>query len=180
MKLYWDETNPGLIEASFVWDRYVPTQALLHAYGCRMSNKRNHRRPRDRDVYCGAYHLKASHVRALVGIARLPEVATADVVHQIEDNEIAHVGCVITLHAGGDEGGIEGVKTAIIDRLWSSCRGPLIHTCQMDRDLDPHPSNNLEVAPLGPFLDDRTIIRRAWCLVRYWLLMLTWKVQSLA
>ena len=179
IKLYWDATNPTLIEASFVWDRYAPTEGLVHAYGCRVSYRRNHRKPDKRDIYCGVYHLKVSHVRGLAATAGLPEVATADVVHQIEDNEIAHVGCDIRLGAAADEEGIEGIKTVIVDRLWSGCRGPLTHTCQMDRDLDPHPNNNLEVASLGPYLDDRTVIQRAWCLARYWLLMFVWKARSL-
>ncbi len=177
MKLYWDATNPRLIEASFVWDRYTPTQALVHAYGCRVSSRRN-RKPGKRDVYCGAYHLKAIDVRGLATTVGLPEVATADIVHQIEDNEIAHVGCIITLRAAPDGEGVEGIKTIIVDRLWNACRGPLTHTCQSDRDLDPHPSDNLEAPPLGQSLDDRTIIQRAWCLARYWLLMLAWKARS--
>jgi hypothetical protein len=117
-------------------------------------------------------------VRGLEATVGLPEVATSDLVPQIEDNEVAHVNCVIRLRDDADEDSIEGVKTVIVARLWNGCRGPLTHTCHMDTDLVPHPSNRLETPPLGMYLDDRSVALRAWCLARYWLLMLARKVQS--
>jgi hypothetical protein len=178
MKLYWDPKKPSLIEASFVWDKYAPTQALVHAYGCRVSAARNNRRPDRRDVYCGAYHLKAAQVCRLAATPGLEEIATAEVVHQVENNEIAHVASLIRLHHAADEEGIEGVKTAIVDRLWNGCSGPLKHTCDPDGDLDPHPSNSLELAPLGLYVENRTRLQRAWSLVRYCILVFIWKLRS--
>ena len=179
IKLYVGEDDPRRIEASFVWDRYAPTPSLVHAHGCRVSAGRNHRQPTKRDVYCGFYQLVARHVRSLAAIAGLPEVATADVVHQIENNELAHAACIIRLHDEIDEEAIEGIKTVIADRLWSGCRGPLTHSCKMDRDLDPHPNGSLEEAPLGHYSDDRSVAQRALCLVRYGLLVVLWKLRYL-
>jgi hypothetical protein len=177
MKLYVAESDPRRIEASFVWERYAPTSSLVHAYGCRLSASRNGRQATRRDVYCGSYQLTVGYVRSLAAITMLPEVATADVLHKIENNEIAHAACISRVRDEVDEEALEGVKTVIADRLWRGSRGPLTHTCNADHDLDPHPNANLEEAPLGLYLDTRSAARRALCLLRYWLLLALWKLN---
>jgi hypothetical protein len=178
MKLYWEASKPELIEASFVWERYAPTLELVHNYGCRTSHKRNENsKPGKRDVYCGAYQLNVDHVRRLVGIDRLPEVVGADVIHKIEHGELAHVASLITIALPIDEDAVEGVKTAIVDRLWNSCRGPIEHICDFDRDLDPHPNNKLDLAPSGRYTDGRSSLMRALCFYRYRLLKFAWGLR---
>jgi hypothetical protein len=177
MKLYSAEDNPRQIEASFIWDRYAPTPSLVHAYGCRVSTARNQRQSRNRNVYCGSYHLKVDYVRSLAATEGLPEVATADMIHQIENNELAHAACIIRLRDETDEEAIEGIKTVIAERLWNGSRGPLTHTCTTDRDLDPHPNSGLDEAPLGGYSDDRSLVKRALCLARYGLLLVLWKLR---
>jgi hypothetical protein len=98
IKLYSD--TPGLVEASFIWERYAPTLSFVHAYGCRTSKKRNQNRPEKRDIYCGAYQLNAWHIRGLATTEGLSEVVTADVIHQVEDNEIAHASLRVVLRDG--------------------------------------------------------------------------------
>jgi hypothetical protein len=153
------------------------TLSYVHAYGCRTSRRRNQNRPEKRDIYCGAYRLNARHIRGLATTEGLPEVATADVVHEVEDNEIAHASLRVVLRDGIGEEDIEGVKTVIADRIWNNSRGPITHKCDGDSDLNPHPNVNLEAAPLGPYVDDRPSMRRVWFLVRFWWLYFGWKVQ---
>jgi hypothetical protein len=180
MKLYWETSKPQLIEASFVWDRYAPTLGLVHAYGCRTSSKRNEsRKPNNRDTYCGAYQLTVRQMRSLAGTPGLTEVLGADVEHKIENGELAHVAAFITIRVPEDEEAIEGVKTIIVDRLWNSCRGPIKHICEVDRALDPHPNSNLEPAAQGPYVDGRSTVRRIFCLWRYRLLTIGWKIRML-
>jgi hypothetical protein len=177
MMLYSGDENPGVIEASFIWERYAPTLSRVHSYGCRISNRRNQKKPKTRDVYCGAFHINACHIRGLATTDGLPEVTTADVVHHVEANEIAHASLRVVLRDGIGEDDIEGVKTVIVDRIWNNSRGPLAHKCEGDKDLNPHPSANLSAAPLGPYVDQRSKARRLWCLARFWWLCFVWKVQ---
>jgi hypothetical protein len=169
IKLYTDPQAPRNIEASVVWERYAPTLSLVHAYGCRTSRQRN-ARGGSRDVYCGAYQLKVRHIRNLAATPNLPEVATADIVHKVENNELAHASCFITLHENVDEETIEAVKTAIAACLWNDSRGPLSHICIADLNLNPHPNERLERTPQGLYFDDRSRLQRMWAWVRYWFL----------
>ena len=178
MQLY-NDTNPRFIEASFVWERYAPLMSYVHAYGCRNSKRRNQQRgSRSRDVYCGSYQLLASAIRGLENTTGLPEVATADVIHCIENNEIAHASLQIRLRDTVPEDDLEGVKTAIVDRIWNCSRGPLRHACSGDKDLKPHPNANLTLAPLGPFVANISIAQQVWRVARYWWSYLVWKFQA--
>jgi hypothetical protein len=169
MKLWPDPNNHRVIEASFIWERYAPTSSFVHACGCRRS------RQRQRDVYCGAYQLKAINVRELSNTEGLPEVAEAEIIHRIEDGEISHAGFRVLLSENVDEEDAEDVKTAIADRLWNSSRGPLKYECAQDRTLNPHPNTRLQRAPLGDFVDRRSAGAKAWYVIRYWVAYVMWK-----
>ena len=80
-------------------------------------------------VYCGAYQIEASAVRELA-VAANAGISTAEVIHHIEDGEIAHTAVKVQPQAGID---IETTKTAIIDRLSNVWRGPLKHCCDWTR-----------------------------------------------
>ena len=172
MKIFPDKTDFRRIEASFIWERYAPTAAYVHSCGCRRSKKR-----KQKDIYCGAYQITARSVRALMNTTGLPEVATADIIHSIEDSEISHASFRVQLWDDVEEEDAEDVKTAIADRLWNSSRGPLKHICPADRDLPQHPSGSLELAPLGSYVDNRPAPVRFWHLLRYWLAYAMWKMQ---
>jgi hypothetical protein len=166
----YDEPD-GSILASLTWERYVPTTELVHGYGCRLAFRRNEKKraegrfkEKDRQVYCGAYQLKGNAIRGLAVINGLDQVLSADVIHRIEEGEIAHTDLKIVLRAGG---GVEGTKTAILDRLWNTCSGPLKHICDCDTDIDTHPSLGLPTAPAGPYYDSRSYLLRLWYIVRF-------------
>ena len=165
------------LHASLVWERYAPTTASIHDQGCRASFKRNQKissdRHSSRTVYCGAYQLTGESVRALAGAANLEEVVFADVIHQIEQGEIAHADVRIVLEPGG--GDIEGTKTAILDRLWSACSGPARHICTGDENFAPHPSSNLADGPRGQYFDSRSDLKRRWHLFRYQIFNFLWR-----
>jgi len=177
MKLF-NDNNPRFIEASFILERFAPTLTYVHAYGCRTSSRRNARNLTRRDVYCGAYQLKVRDIRDLAVTDGLPEIAMADVIHAIEDNEIAHGSFQVRLKEDIVEDDIEDVKTAIADRLWNKSRGPLAHHCRVDCDLDPHPSTNLPPAPLGRYNDDRALVARWSSLARFFWSRLVWNIRS--
>jgi len=173
----WNDDNPRTIEASFIWQRYAPALSHVHSFGCRTSKQRNHtRRPDKKDVYCGAYNLKVSDIRGLASIEGLSEVATADITHEVENNEIAHASLKIELDAGVHEDAIEGVKTAIVACLWRRSCGPLLHRCNVDCNLAPHPSAQLPLGPSGPYVEDRSIGMRIFYLIRFWFVYTAWKV----
>ena len=141
-----------LIEASVAWQRYLPTTEHVHLYGCKLAFKRNEKarnngkfKEKSRQVYCGAYQIKAHAVRSIIN--ELPEILNADVLHQIEDGEIAHIALLFRLEVGDFD--VEAIKTAIIDRLCNASCGPLRHVCDCDRDLADHPSSKLPDAPMG-------------------------------
>jgi hypothetical protein len=125
-------------------------------------------------IYCGAYRLDASSVRALEKTAGLVEINSADVVHHIENKEIAHTDLRISLRAGGDYD-VEGTKTAIVDRLWQACSGPLKYVSDGDRDINPHPSSLLSTAPNGEYSDIRSNFYRFLCLLRFWIHLWVWR-----
>ena len=147
----------------------MPRFGDVHAFGCRLSEKRNEMmrnkgrtKAKDRRIYCGAYMFTVDAVRQLGGTKGLPEVVSADVVHRIEDGEVAHAALLIKLHPATTN--VEGAKTAIFDRLWQVTGGPLKHTCECDHDVKDHPSQNLKSAAMGVPEDApiRTGLSRSW------------------
>jgi hypothetical protein len=112
-------------------------------------------------IYCGAYQIKVGAVEQLGRLEKLPEVATACVVHEIENREIAHATIRIELHPSMDSEAIEEVKTALIVSLWSQSIGPAAHVCAVDAGEIPHPSGSLAIAPMGSYRDDRSRLRIA-------------------
>jgi hypothetical protein len=167
------------IEMSVVWERYAPMVSYVHDYGCRTSTARNElkrsRGQSGRDVYCGAFQFKVHQVCDLVGIAQVPEIVHADVVHVIETDEIAHANIGIDLANVSNGGKLEELKTVIVDRLWQVSRGPLRHQCVCDQHLNPHPSNAIPNPPSGAYADDRPAVCRAWYIVRYWVVASLWR-----
>jgi hypothetical protein len=153
---------------------------MVHAYGCRLARQRNEEKKasgkfkeKDRQIYAGVYRLKARDIRALYGAAGLDEVLSADVVHQIERGEIAHVALEVALKPGYDLDP-EGTKTAVIAVLWNTCSGPLGHVCDDDADVVGHPSELLATPPSGAFSVEQSRISRFWSMGRFrffdWLL----------
>lgn len=173
---YWrlyDAVN-NTIEASVACERFAPDASFIHAYGCRLAagmnvdeEKKNGASlsEKNRRVYCGAYALTVDSVRGLVGTENLPEISSANVVHKIENDEIAHAAVLIEVTPG--YGSIEATKTAIIDRLWNATCGPLLHICDCDAKLNPHPSARLPQASAGSYIDSRTGLEKIWCKVRF-------------
>lgn len=170
----------GAIRGSLAWERFVPTPEYIHAYGCRLAKKRNDKKMaegklnrKNRQIYCGAYGLKARSVRALVGAEELGEVASADVTHLVEDGEIAHAELRIVLVAG--TANVESTKTAILDRLLNASCGPLRHICDYDNDLHDHPSANLSIGRGGEYVDSRSYLSRLCCIVRFHICSWLWR-----
>jgi hypothetical protein len=164
---------------SLSWERFAPTAKLLHACGCRLAlginekaKAKNKYKDKNKSIYCGAYQLRASAVRALPNA--IGDVEFADVFHQIENGEIAHAALKIVLvpRHGLD---IENTKTAIVDRLWNACGGPLRHVCECDREIHQHPSASLITAPGGAYVDTRSHISRFWSFIRYQVLNWLWQ-----
>jgi hypothetical protein len=177
IKIY-DEPDGSLV-ASLAWERLVPTTDLVHAYGCRLSLGINRRavakgsyQKEKRSIYCGAYKLRASAVRALPN--EVDEVRFADVVHRTESGEIAHTDLRIVLFQRADLN-VESTKTAILACLWNVCQGPLRHMCDCDSEVNPHPNLNLDVAPLGEYSDARSHCDRRWSTIRYRALNWMWR-----
>jgi hypothetical protein len=102
-------------------------------------------------------------------------VSAAEVVHHIEDGEIAHTAVRIMPMPDAD---IENTKTAIIDRLSNLWTGPLRHTCECDEDIDPHPSFALTVPPAGEYFDTRSHLSILWYLFRFWACYWVWRVRA--
>src|ERR1700726_3932537 len=62
-------------ETSLVWQYLAPTLDYVHAFGERLANGFNQTNSTSsRSVYCGAYAMNVSDVRALVGARNLNEV----------------------------------------------------------------------------------------------------------
>lgn len=179
LKLY-DQPDGSLL-ASLTWQRYVPTSERVHSYGCRLAFGMNEKKrlsgtfkEKSRHIYCGAYELKANAIRALTVAEGLNEIISADVVHHVEVGEIAHTNLRIVLRAGGGTD-VEGAKTAILDRLWSSCHGPLTHICDCDREIADHPSSGLTTPPAGLYSDSRSSFIRLWHVTRFHILNWIWQ-----
>jgi hypothetical protein len=180
LRLKYDQADRSLL-ASLTWERYVPTAKLIHGYGCRLAlymNETERRagtlKEKNRRIYCGAYELKGHAIRALAGTEGLDEILSADVVQLVEKGEIAHVNLRIILRPS--EGlDVAGTKTAILDRLWNICSGPLTHICDCDQHVPNHPSSDLVIPPAGPYLDTRPRLLRLWCIVRFHICSWLWQ-----
>lgn len=171
------DLEKGTLLGSLAWEWYVPTTKHVHAYGCRVSaymnkNVRSGSHPKQR-IYCGAYRLNGGAVRALATADGLNEIASADVVHHIENGEIAHADLRISLKPGDLD--VEGTKTAIVDRLWNTCSGPLKYIDVCDQDIKPHPSSYLSTPPAGPYSDTRSYLYRLWSLIRFRIYSWVWR-----
>lgn len=179
IKLY-DESD-GSILASLAWERYLPTQKHVHSYGCRLARGMNTKmkeqgkfQEKNKKVYCGAFQLEARAVRSLPNLIGLEEVSSADVLHSVEEGEIAHTDLRIVLkpNTGRD---VEGTKTAILDRLWRASSGPMKHICEEDSGIKPHPNSRLQTPPGGPYVDPRSFIERLFYVVRFAVCEWTWR-----
>jgi hypothetical protein len=153
-RLYGAEESPFVLEMSLVREKYAPSLAMVHAFGCRLatSQKQNliaQGKGADR-IYCGAYQLRVEDIRCLSEEPQLPEIRKAEVLHVVEKGELAHAHMQIEVDTGGDKEAIEPVKTLIVDRIWNKSAGPARHICPPDSHLKDHPSGALDCAPNGP------------------------------
>jgi hypothetical protein len=178
-----DVEESDVLIGSLAWERFLPTPQEIHPYGCRLAKKRNDKKKsegkldkKSRQIYCGAYALKAHSIRTLVGTELLNEVQTAEVTHLVEDGEIAHVELRIGLAAG--TANVESTKTAILDRMWNASCGPLAHICDADADLEPHPNTGISVAPGGKYVDGRHYLTKLWCIVRKHICTWLWRLRQ--
>jgi hypothetical protein len=172
------DQGKGTLLGSLAWERYVPLTKHVHAYGCRIVFRMNEKLraegkfERERRIYCGAYQLKANAVRALATTPELNEISSADVVHNIENGEIAHTDLRIALKPGDFD--VEATKTAIVDRLWNASFGPLKYKSVCDRDIEPHPSSLLPPAPAGRYSETRACLYRLFSLIRFQIYSWVW------
>jgi len=173
--------DDGSLSASLTWERYAPTTELVHGYGCRLAFRRNEKKrvegkikDKDQQVYCGAYQLKGKAIRELEATEGLDEILSADVVHHVEAGEIAHANLRIVLKPGGGSD-LEGTKTAIVERLWTACSGPLRHICDCDKDMPEHPNSKLITPPAGAYSDDRFYPLKLWHIMRFHICNWLWR-----
>jgi hypothetical protein len=184
--IYFKKQHDGSLLGSLAWERYVPTEKYVHEYGCRLARGRNDKKraegrfaDENRDIYCGAYQLRADAVRALVTDDKLDEISSneilsVDVVHHIEAGEIARTDSKVLLKPKVTN--IAFTKTAILVGLWNACSGPLRHTCDSDLNVNPHPNINLITAPAGECSYTRPYFNRLWYLVRFQARYWFWRV----
>jgi hypothetical protein len=182
MALRPEATTDGscVFVTSVAWQKFVPSIALVHAYGCRLAAKQNDRLRADgkfteekRRIYCGAYQFEAGDIRALPDVEGLHGLEHADIVHAVELGEVAHAD--LRIRVNPNAGDVEGLKTAIVDRIWQAAAiGPERHTCTADIDRLPHPFEKLEDAPSGQYTDARSI----WLRCSQWLAYLTYQLRS--
>jgi len=154
----------GTLLGSLAWERYLPTTKHVHSYGCQLASIRT-KKNNKRHIYCGAYQLEASAVRALATTETLNGISSANVVHHIENGQIAHAELRISLKTGNNN--VESTKTAILDRLWNKCYGPLRYIDDCDQDIIPHPSSDLPTPPAGAYNDTRSCLSRLWSIIRF-------------
>jgi len=178
--IYLRPGSDDSLRGSLLWGRFVPTIKHVHKRGCEMARQRNEKeraqgtfKEKNRSVYCGAYELKADAVRALVSAVNSDKVSSADVIHLIEDGEIAHTELRIFLKPGPH---VEGTKTEIVASLWNSFSGPLAHRCDCDSDINPHPSGDLPLPPAGEYSDERSHLYLLWCLIRFQICYWFWRI----
>jgi hypothetical protein len=182
LEKFWNISteDDGCLVTSLAWQRYVPTTTHVHNHGCRLALRRNEEKrlrgrfkQNNRCVYCGAYELKAHMVRALPTATNLEEVSAANVIHKPEHRELAHTELRILLKPGVTF--IGASKTAILDRLWYGCSGPLKHQCKEDIGMEKHPSSMLPPAPMGSYVETRSSLCRLWCIIRSHVYSWRWK-----
>jgi len=182
MNFKYDESDRSLL-TSLAWERYDPTIRHIHGHGCRTAFRRNQDmrkrgtfKEKNRSIYCGAYQLTAKAIRELASIQNPGEISSAEATHDIEEGEIAHTDLRIVVSQNGPS--IDSTKTAIIDRLWAVCYGPLRHSCNCDREIGPHPSSKLEMPYGRPYHDGRSRLCRWWYVLRFRALHWLWCVCS--
>jgi hypothetical protein len=162
-RLYASDATPFVLEMSLVREKYAPALFMIHGFGCRLAASRNRALVKDgkpaNRVYCGAYQIKVEDIRSLARLPQLSEVKKAQVLHIVEDSELAHSNMQIEVDTGGDEDAIEPIKTLIVDRIWSKSRGPSRHVCRRDKGLADHPSKWLTAGPNGAHVDGRSRLR---------------------
>jgi hypothetical protein len=180
LKLDCDQGN-AVLQGSLTWERFAPTAKFVHGYGCRLASRMNERdraaakfKEKNRRVYCGAYELQGKAIRALANCNGLNEILSADIVHHVEEGEIAHTDLRIILRPE-KVASIEDTKTVIVDRLWNACSGPLTHICDCDKGMPEHPSSSLPTAPAGPYSDNRSYWFRLCCIVRFHICYWLWR-----
>lgn len=172
IRLYPDPQTNNAFLASLAWERYLPTTEHVHALGCRLAENRNAKPGQSKQIYCGAYQLDAKAVRSLPTLSGLVEIESADVIHRVENGELAHTDLRIAIRPGAD---VEGTKTAITDRLWNACSGPLKHICDSDKSLASHPSSTLPTPPGGPYRDRRSRFVRIYHVLIFRFLRWSWR-----
>lgn len=174
-KLLRLEESRGRLVTSVAWERYAPTTNHVHGYGCRLAEKRNTRlQPKDsytkekRSIYCGSYQLKLQNIRKLMRDQLLSEFKDSQIIHAVEDGEIAHANLEFFIDEKS-QFDREGTKTAIIDLVWRAAQGPLLHVCEHEREATQPCHEDLPVPAAGPYKDDRTYLIRTWYLCRFYL-----------
>lgn len=183
IKIY--EEHDGTLLASLAWERYLPTIRHVHDYGLRLAEFMNDAerakgryKENSRRIYSGAYQLSARNIRALGAIdgqlAAL--IAFVDVLHHIENGEIAHTDLIIRLQP--DLPDIEGAKTAIVDRLWNLCFGPLRHEMVDGSDITLHSGQQLPTGPSGAYNDKRSLFARYLALIRFKIYVVIFKFRN--
>jgi hypothetical protein len=169
-KLEATPNDPAAFIGSLVWGRLAPTDVHVHDYGCRLAAKMNvNAKNQGRStqyVYCGSFQVEARAIRQLPRAHNLNEVISASISHFPEDGEVAHAELKVTFDLNLVKG-IEGSKTAVLIHLWNSCRGPMVHKCNCDFALNPHPSTTLVEPPKGAYKDLRSDFRKRLDLVRF-------------
>jgi hypothetical protein len=172
LKLWPSADDIFTLEMSMAWQRYVPTNNMVHAFGCRLAASLNASEiAADRTanrVYCGSYKFSSDEIRSLSDLNGLQAIRSSMVVHEIENHEIAHANCRIQIDTNGDEDLAEPVKTAIVDRLWHICVGPSRYICPINKGISDHPSAFLGDAPRGPYVDDRSFLQTFADIISYW------------
>lgn len=188
-KLFQFTLENNRLVTSVAWERYAPTERYVHDYGCRLAYKRN-ARSRDirndssspgkkgkKSVYLGSYQLKLKNIYELMLDPLLQEVVGSQIVHAIEDGEIAHANFEFFVD-DNTQFDLEGTKTAIVDLVWRAAQGPLPHVCEHDRGKTLPDHEDLPVPESGSYRDNRTWLVRIWYLWRFYLLKLIWKLRS--
>lgn len=173
----------GSLLTSVGWSRYLPTETRIHAYGCRLAAGMNTKlnaagtvNPKDVRIYCGAYELSEIHVSELKYTDGLDEIISSELKHNIEGGEIAHSDLKIVIRE--DVTDVEATKTAIIDRLWNKCRGPMPHVCECDRDRANPGGALLPEPPSGLFVDGRPKWKRIRAIVVCHVLEWFWMLKT--
>jgi hypothetical protein len=168
--MHFKVNEDGSLAISLVWRRFAPTIGHVHAYGCRLAAGRNEEARLDgtygddtRQIYCGSYQLTAESVHQMVS-SYSSDLSAVEIFHEIENGEIAHVNVRFVLNPAKDP---HAVRTIIVNALVRTLKGPLLHCCCCDRDLEDHPNRNVAPALGGEYVDQRSCIERTFHLLLY-------------